>query len=271
MAGEDATGFTTVDAAADPTYFIRLLEILNANPFVVALKRRMLDRLAPKPGQCVLDVGCGLGNDIRAIAGLVAPGGSAVGIDASEVMVAEARRRSEGLGLPVEFRLGDAAALEFDDASFDAVQADRVLIHMETPAEAMAEMARVTRPGGRVVIFDADAETIAIDGTDYQLARRMVGVIADGLRSGRIGRQLPALFRAAGLVEVDVVPHTTVVDRACLQVVCHGALQAAADAGAIGTADVAHFWAGLEQAETEGRFFAAFGGFIATGVKPWSA
>lgn len=85
------------------------------------------------------------------MAAIVGPTGRIVGIDSSEVMVAEASKRAAALGLVnVEFRVGDLGALEFASDTFDACHTERVLIHVESPVAAIREMARVTRPGGRI-------------------------------------------------------------------------------------------------------------------------
>ena len=61
-------------------------------------------------------------------------------------MVAEARRRFDGGGLPVEFQTGDALALPFEDGTFDAARSDRVLMFLNDPQKALSELVRVTKP-----------------------------------------------------------------------------------------------------------------------------
>src|SRR5947209_7552047 len=92
----------------------------------------------------------------RQIAALVAPQGKVIGVDYSAEMIDEARARIADTQLPVEFVRGDAVALDFADASFDRCRCDRVLIHVTDPGTAVREMARVTRPGGLVVVSDID-------------------------------------------------------------------------------------------------------------------
>jgi SAM-dependent methyltransferase len=89
--------FTRVDATADPNFFVRFVDAANEMASVQACKRRMEAMLQPRVGQRILDLGCGTGDDARALARLVAPGGRVVGVDNSEVMLAEARRRAMGL------------------------------------------------------------------------------------------------------------------------------------------------------------------------------
>lgn len=98
----------------------------------------------------LLDVGCGTGDEVRALAHAVGPRGRSVGVDASAVMVAEAQHRHAASGLPVAFVVGDAQHLAFADASFDRCRAERVLMHLDDPERALAEMRRVVRSGGRL-------------------------------------------------------------------------------------------------------------------------
>ena len=108
-----------------------------------------LEVLEVHPGDTVLDVACGPGNFTRAFARAVAPGGIAVGVDASRTMLAEAVR--EGGDAP--YARADAAALPFRDAAIDAVCCFAALYLIERPFEAIAELARVLAPGGHVALL----------------------------------------------------------------------------------------------------------------------
>ena len=136
------------------------------------------------------------------------PGGAITAVDSSDAMLAEARRRSEGSGLPVRFEQGDALRLEFADESFDGCRCDRTFMHLEDPRRALAEMVRVTRPGGRVVVYEVDFETLVIDAPDRITARKVVNAWCDGFRDGWLGRRIPGLFHDAGLIDVLVFPET---------------------------------------------------------------
>ena len=144
-----------------------------------------------------LDVGCGTGEDAVEMARRL-EGGEVVGADFSREMVAEAERRAKGLSLPIRFQQADIHDLPFDDHSFDAVRIDRVLHFLPDPGMAMAEIVRVTAPGGRVVVAEPDWCSLLVEGGDQDLDRRVRAFISaqPGTDTGSV---LPALFEAAGL------------------------------------------------------------------------
>jgi ubiquinone/menaquinone biosynthesis C-methylase UbiE len=157
-------GVTTL-AATDPGFALRFFDAGNQLPSVRALKPIMLEALELRRGLSVLEVGCGAGDDVRTIARRVGADGHVLGIDASAPIVAEATRRSAGRNLPVSFRQGDALALELPDACIDRARAERLLMHVDgDPAVAIGELARVLKPGGRMVVFDFDWDALVIDG-----------------------------------------------------------------------------------------------------------
>ena len=109
-----------------------------------------------RAGMDLLDVGCGPASITADLAERVAPG-RVVGLDAAAgaLEAARATLRERGLSEQVEVTSGDVMALPFEDASFDVVHAHQVLQHLADPVGALAEMRRVTRPGGIVAVRDA--------------------------------------------------------------------------------------------------------------------
>ena len=118
----------------------------------------LLDVLALQPGQRVLDVGSGTGRLAFALADRVGPGGSVDGVDAASEMVAQAERNNRRRRRPVTFTAARAQELPFPAQSFDVVTCTLALHHVapDHRAAAVAEMHRVLRPGGRVLIADFD-------------------------------------------------------------------------------------------------------------------
>jgi ubiquinone/menaquinone biosynthesis C-methylase UbiE len=163
---------------------------------------RLLD---VRPGEHVLDVGCGSGVVMREMARRVSPDGVTVGLDPSLSFLTVARELAEQAGLAgvVELCRGDCRALPFTDCSFDAVLAATVLAHVPGVEKAIVEMIRVTRRGGRVGIFDFDADSVMISHPDRALTRRIVTANADHASvNGWLIRQLPGLFADLGLENV---------------------------------------------------------------------
>ncbi|MGW1253692.1 SAM-dependent methyltransferase [Streptomyces sp. NPDC002513] len=114
----------------------------------------MIERLRPAPGGSVLDVGCGMGTPAIRLAN--ATGSKVTGITVSHEQVkrASARASAAGVADQVSFQYADAAALPFEENSFDAVWALESIIHMPDRVQVLREIARVIRPGGRVVLTD---------------------------------------------------------------------------------------------------------------------
>jgi SAM-dependent methyltransferase len=117
-----------------------------------------LERLAWRGSERVLDVGCGPGDLLRGMARQRAGWGALVGFDLSPGMARSAAELAEGL--PVSFFVGDAQTLPFPDACFDVVMARHVLPYVPDIDRAVAEAARVLRPGGRFVATTNGARTM---------------------------------------------------------------------------------------------------------------
>ncbi|MFI0481363.1 SAM-dependent methyltransferase [Actinomadura sp. 9N215] len=113
----------------------------------------LIERLRVGPGDRVLDVGCGIGKPALRVA--ASTGASVVGITISRSQVEQgtARAAAEGRSDQVAFQFADGTAMPFADGSFDAILAFESINHMDRP-KALAEMARVLVPGGRLVLTD---------------------------------------------------------------------------------------------------------------------
>ena len=117
-------------------------------------RERAVDRAEVGPGSDALDICCGTGDLALALRRRIGPDGRVVGSDFSEQMLEIARAKSGEQGLPVEFGWADALDLPYGDASFDAVTVGFGARNLADLDKGLAEMARVLRPGGRVVVLE---------------------------------------------------------------------------------------------------------------------
>ena len=257
-----ARGFRDVDSSSEPSAFVEYLDA--AGDDLADLKRRAIDALALRAGDATLDVGCGTGAELRSLAQIVGPQGRVVGIDRSERLVAEARARASENPI-IEVVAGDAHALPFAAGEFSACRAERVLMHVEDPGTALAEMARVTRAGGRVLAIEPDWDTLIIDSDDLGMSRRVARAQADAIRHPDIGRRLPRLAADAGLM-ILAVEFTTIPirnpDRAEVMFRLRSAVDSLADASA------SSWWDAVKRQSMRRPFFAAVTGVMMVARRP---
>jgi ubiquinone/menaquinone biosynthesis C-methylase UbiE len=113
------------------------------------LHASVADTLAARPGERALDLGCGTGR----VAELMAPSGATVvGIDLAPGLIETAKARAAERGLEIEYRVGDCEQLEDGDATYDAVGSSVGIMFAPDHAAAASELARVTKPGGRIAL-----------------------------------------------------------------------------------------------------------------------
>ncbi|QHA05239.1 methyltransferase domain-containing protein [Streptomyces broussonetiae] len=189
---------------------VAYLDRLAASDPGRSYKGRMLAELGLRAGHTVLDLGCGPGTDLRALAEAVTPDGCVIGVDHDPAMVDAARTRTADLSV-VDVRSGDIHDLALPDRLADRARTDRVLQHVSDPRAALAEIRRVLRPGGRLVMGEPDWETLAVDHPDGELTRAYTRHVAERVvRNAAIGRQLARLAADAGFTVPEVVPVTPV-------------------------------------------------------------
>lgn len=267
--------FADVDGGADPESRVRYLDVVTAQARMTKNKQDSYDSLGFQPGAWGLDVGCGTGDDVRALAELVGPTGKVVGLDNSATMIAEACSRSEGSDLPVEFLQASIYGIPFPDDSFDACRAERVFQHLDAPVRALREMKRVTKPGGRISVIDTDWGSMMVDTDNRELMAR-IDVVARRRRhkqpgDGWRGRQLWTLLNQSGLCDITVEPWVGWTTDLELATQITGVLNWAREAHETGgaTAEKAEIWEHeLRRRDAAGRFFAATAGFNVVGTVP---
>ena len=169
--------------------------------------------------ETVLDVGAGVGHWGRLLLRVLGPGASVVGVEREPDWVRKATRHAAELGLSdrCSYQVGAAESLPFEDASFDLVTCQTVLIHVPDPLAVVREMLRVTKPGGQVIVAEpnnrasllvsssataGDKVEALVDLIAFYLTCEQ-GKIALGEGNDSVGDLLPGLFSEAGLVDVE--------------------------------------------------------------------
>jgi len=262
-----------VDASGEADRLIEVLEGADAAPGWADIRRSWLDFADIRHGHHVLDVGCGTGVVARDLVQRVGERGRVVGIDPSErfIEVAEGRARELHLENQLEFRVADGAALPFPNGNFDRVVASAVFGHIPNRMEVLEEMDRVAKPGGTVVAFDHDIDTIVINAADRDLSRRIVHTYCDRyFTSGWAGRELYGMFREVNLVEIEILPltHASTEFGPYWKRMVERLNTVAVKTGAVSQKEADAWRADLEQKDREGVFFASRGYFSVCGRKP---
>ncbi len=238
------------------------------------LKKRTYELMQIEPGQQVLDVGCGPASDTIELGKLVGPEGRVVGVDYDQAMVDEAdnRARESGAGAWVKHQQADASVLPFESNTFDSCRSERLFQHLLDPALTVAELVRVIKSGGRVVLLDTDWGSNSTDTHETDIERRLARVHADmAANNGYAGRQLYRLLIKQGLVDVRVevsanwsTSYAFVRKATLLPEVERIALET----GIVTEDDVQRLRLDLERADAEGVFFACVNQMIVVGTKP---
>jgi len=165
---------------------------------------------AARRGERGLEIGCGPGFLACELARDVGPTGRIVTIDASADMLAAARERAERERLDdrIELALGNAVKLEFPSESFDFVVGVQVYLYVREIDQALAEAARVLRPGGRCVIVDTDWDSCVWLTGDRERHRRIMEARMAHFAHPHLPPRLPGLLKRAGLTldHASVIP-----------------------------------------------------------------
>ena len=198
----------TVDALLSPT-----LKHLREHWWTDEFTEFLVETLRPRPGNRILDVGCGEGLAEVAIGRRHVSQVRLYGIDLVPAKVAEARQATQAHNQRIGLCAGDAGHLPFRSDAFDSTFCVAVLQYVQAPAEAVAEIGRVTMRGGRIVVVEPD------NGARYaysslpsgQRAFDAAATFFDALATARgevtdpsIGPKVPTLLRSCGVEVLDV-------------------------------------------------------------------
>ncbi len=264
--------FHDIDRAATsnaPNEAVRFLDALNTSQQVQEMQELTHRMLGVAPGQRILDAGCGVGDVTRELATRVGPTGHVVGIDLSESLLAEARKRTEGTGLKVDYQHGDVHALDFPSNSFDRVRSSRVFLYLDDPRKALGELVRLVRPGGAVVLFEPEFDSWALDGPDRGVVRTLIHYWTDQLRNPWIGRQLPRMFHSLGVTQVTMRPVVGTWVPRMLEEFGMQRVMEKAIAEKVVTREQVDTWVRfIKEGEREDSFYGCMAGMVVRGIKP---
>lgn len=271
MSDKRYLGWRDVDKTANAQQYVEDLDrYRSTNPAQETLELTY-QLLNVQPGQQVFDMGCGTGDDVRALATAVGTDGYVIGMDRSAVMVSEARKRSLSTDLPTAFLVGDAHQLPFPDNRFDACRAVTVYDHLDDPTQAVREMIRVARPSAKILLAEVDWGALVVDHPDRTLTRTILNYHCDHhLKNGWIGRQLPNLLASLGVGHIVVKSGAFVLHNYQMANRFFGFSKAAQDAardGIVTAVDAQNWIDSLQQADQENRFFSTMIGFVVCGRK----
>ncbi len=259
MQSMETTGFSDVDASGKSGELVEYLIFLADR--MAQMRRQGLEMLNLEAGAAVLDVGCGVGEVCIELARGVRPDGRVAGVGLSEVMVRGARELSTASGQEIDFRVAGVQQLPFPDQFFDVVRAERLLQHLDDPEAALAEMARVTRVGGQILLVDTEHGqwSMALDRPDdrkvFEAVRRMLLRMVVNPHSGMRLRGMMQRFGLTDVRQLITVQELTLPDlrRAIL---IDKLVAGCVDDGSITRDEADAFVSSLEARHHAGIFFA---------------
>jgi arsenite methyltransferase len=241
------------------------MEVLYRQPDILRRRGIVYEALGAQPGDRILDVGCGPGFYVSELLETVGPEGFVTGVDGSKPMLAISAKRCEGHS-NVAFHEGDATALPVEDASFDRALSVQVLEYVADIPAALAELHRVLRPGGRVLLWDVDWATVSWHSEDPARMERFLKAWDEHLTDPSLPRTLAPRMRAAGFEDVELQGHAFATDDVTEETYA-GALVPLM-AGFVGT-DEAQEWAEEQRRlHARGESYFACIQFCFTGKRP---
>ena len=192
--------FQDLDAASPEviSMIVAGLETRAADPAMVPIVDDYLRALDLPEGGNLIDIGCGTGGVTRTIAARY-NSGHVHGAEPSSALVAEAKKLGDGIA-NLDFSVGNGAALEHADNSYDAAILHTVLSHVLEPAKLIREARRILKPGGQLVICDADFSKAAIGVAEGDpLGACATGFVANNVTNPWLVGALQSLVRAEDL------------------------------------------------------------------------
>jgi len=240
------------------------------SPEIVRQRERTLAVIDPQAGEQIVDVGCGPGLLACELADAVGNDGQVICIDSSPSMIALAEERCATLS-NVIFVECDATDLAVDDAGADALACTQVLLYVGDVKKALAEFARILKPGGRVVVMETDWRSAVLHSKDEVLTERIIEAWDRAVPSPRLPARLGAWLREAGFssVQIDAIPvisTSAAMEEYAMSMMTQCA-QAAREQGIIDDTQSREWISSLQQLGRDDAFFFCVNRFLFSAVK----
>jgi SAM-dependent methyltransferase len=245
-----------LNEAADLTPILTILDALP-DGFREA-RRAMIRHLNLQATSTVLEAGCGPGTAMADLSEFVGPGGRIIGLDPTKALVEQARARAKAAGIAhAAYDVGDIREIARPDASCDAAFCDKILVHVSPTSQAIGELTRVTRPGGRVGAVEWFSQGMMI-AADYATTRQ---VLEGSAPAGALNPMAPLdLERHLAAARLTAIESGSVVAEArrflpSLQIMLKRRVEQAESLGAI-TAEAGAGWLReLHDRDGRGEFY----------------
>ena len=255
----------------------RMVDVLDqrsASLDQVKLRERIIELSGVGPGDSVVEIGCGTGALLCDLARSVGPGGRVIGTDVQPAFVQAAIERLSKAGYASisEVKSESAEKLSLGSESANVCFAQTTLVHLPEKIlrQALLEMVRVVRKGGKVISVDQDGDTWIIDHPNRDLTRRIVAFNCDHrYADGWTGRRLRRFFREAGLCDAAVYPwtHMDVEAESYLFAMATRLAKAAAEAGVILMTEHDEWMQQLYATASAGNFFSSINFYTCVGTR----
>ena len=174
-------------------------------PDIVQQRQHTLKKLSVKPGEKILDVGCGVGFLSHEIALLTGDSGQVCGVDKNSEMIRHANKRCESLQ-NTEFSEANAEDLPFSEESFDAACCTQVLLYVNDVSKVLLEIKRILKSTGRIIIVETDWRGVVLNSDYDSITRKIFSAWDATVPSPNLPVRLGSLLLDNGFSNVNVEP-----------------------------------------------------------------